>query len=181
MNMGLSNFQKRKIALVFYRYDASKNGVVEAEDLEIYGKEVAKAQGLSEGSDAYNKIMAAYKNAFEVYWAQAANDEGKVTLESYFESCQKFIQFVGVEEGTKVNKSMFDTIDLDNKGSISLNEFKMFVKPMGASDADAEYAFRKLDLNGSGTITGDEFARNLYEYYASDDPDAVGNYFYGTF
>ena len=43
----LSEFQKRKLTMGFYKFDLSKDGLVKAEDFEQYGRQVAELQGVN--------------------------------------------------------------------------------------------------------------------------------------
>ena len=55
-------FQQRKAGLAFYRWDQTKDGVVRAGDLELWGKEVAAHLNITQGSPHYDKILRATPN-----------------------------------------------------------------------------------------------------------------------
>lgn len=179
----ISEFQKRKMALAFYKFDSSKDGVVEQSDFELYGKKVAEYMGLKAGSAAYQETVKRASGIWDAYFKAAdRNGNGQVTLDEYIKSNSQFLSHTGaVGMAVEANKALFGALDTDGSGHIQLNEFKAFVVPMGVTESEAVAAFSKLDLDGSGQITRDEFAKNLADYYTSNDPGAAGNWFYGSF
>ncbi|NES65060.1 MAG: hypothetical protein F6K24_07255 [Okeania sp. SIO2D1] len=49
----LSPFVQRKVAMAFYKYDQSKNGLLEKEDLLLIGKKIAASFGFKESDSKY--------------------------------------------------------------------------------------------------------------------------------
>ena len=45
----------------------------------------------------------------------------------------------------------------------------------------ADEAFARLDLDGDGHISHDEFTQLYLEFFTSDDPEAPGSSFWGPF
>ena len=179
----LSEFQKRKIALAFYKYDTSKDGFVELSDLELQGKKVAELQNVKPGSAEYEKIMSAYKGVWDNYiQSQDEDGDNKVTLDEFTKSTEQFIN-AGNSASTAVdvNGAVFDSIDLDGSGKIDSIEFSLYLRAVGLSETDAKAAFEKLDTDRDGFIFREDFAQKAYEYYTSNDPEAPGNWFYGSF
>jgi hypothetical protein len=52
---------------------------------------------------------------------------------------------------------------------------------LGVHPDDARTSFAKLDANGDGIISRDEYAQALYEHHMSDDLDNPGNWVLGPF
>lgn len=179
----LSEFQKRKLSLAFYKFDASQDGVVKKGDFELYGQKVAAYLGLDASSDKYNQTVERSKYIWDAYFSAAdRNGNGEVTVEEYLKATGLFLSSDGAsDQSVAANMKLFGAIDTDGSGQIQISEFKAFVVPMGVSESAAELAFSKLDRDGSGQITSAEFAKNLADYYISNDPDAVGNWFYGGY
>ena len=179
----LSEFQKRKITLAFYKFDTSKDGVVKLEDWDLLGKKVAELQGIKPGEANYQKITSAYRGAWDAFFKPADQDsDNKVTLEEYLNACDRLFQTPNAAETSMVSdRAVFDAIDLDGTGKIDVHEYAIYLKSLGLSEEDAKVAFSKLDLDSDGFISRDEFALNLFAYYQSDDPQAVANWFYGSY
>ena len=170
--MAISDFVKRKLALAFYRFDRDKDGVVDEADFSALGDAVAKLQGVQEGSEQYELVIAAHLGWWEAYFKGGDSDgDGKVTLEEYFAHVGAWLQaspdaMAGV---VKSNESFFDAIDVDGNGELSAEEFSTYLQAYGLTDADARTAFSHLDLDDDGTMSREEFAQNISEYYISDE------------
>lgn len=181
--MPLSEFQKRKIALAFYKFDTSKDGIVEAADLELVGRKVAEIQGVHHSSPDYEKILSAHKAVWHGYF-QPHDDDGdnKVTVDEYIQACESFIDSANLSDSAMdLNRAVFDSLDLDGSGKIDSIEFAVYLRAIGISEQDAKTAFEKLDADRNGYICRDEFAKSAFEYFTSNDPNAPGNWFYGSY
>jgi len=180
----VTEFQKRKIFLAFYKFDTSKDGIVDVSDWELQAKRVAEALDVKPGTSDYEEILKAYRNAWDGYFKPADTDgDGKVTSEEYFNTFAPFIAEgnASLEKAMTLNQGVFDAIDLDGSGKIDAKEFRIYFKGLNLSEEDAKVAFSKLDTSGDGTISREEFAQAMYEYFTSNDPDARGNWFYGSY
>jgi juvenile hormone diol kinase len=179
----LSEFQKRKLALRFYMLDTSKDGIVELADFEHHGQKLAELRGIQPGSTEYEKILSASVASWETFWKPAdADGDNKVTLEEYLKSADILIAAnTGEETKFRVDKGCFDSVDIDGNGEITLKEYTIYLKSLGRSEEDAKIAFSKIDTNGDGKLSRDEFSIALYEYHASNDPQAPANWFFGSY
>ncbi len=179
-----SEFQKRKLALAFYKYDISKDGIVEAADLELQGHKVADLLKIQKGDAKREKIVSAYKGVWEAYFKPGDKDgDNQVTLDEYAKALEPYYSNTGNshESALEVNKTVFDSIDLDGSGQIDSVEYAVFLRSLGVSEAEANAAFERLDSNRDGYLSRDEFAKNLADYFTSDDPEATANWFYGSY
>ena len=179
--MALSEFQTKKISLAFKKYDSSNDGVVEVSDFEKIAQKVAQNLGVNSGSPEHDKITSAYRVIWDGYFKPADVDgDDKVVLEEYLKATERFFGSPNAATmGTDLNKVLYDAIDFDGGGSIDEKELSAFLKAVGVSEADAKTAFSHLDTDKNGSISREEFAKNLYDYYASDDTGAPANWFYG--
>ncbi|MEG4207184.1 EF-hand domain-containing protein [Microcoleus sp. Pol7_A1] len=179
----LTEFQKRKLSLRFYMADTSKDGMVELADFEQQGQKVAELIGIQPGSTEYEKIISTYVANWEIYWKPAdADGDNKITVDEYLKSADILIaENTGKKTKLRVNKAFFDSIDLDRDGEITLNEYTIYLKAVGRSEEDAKMAFSKIDTNGDGKLSRDEFATALYDYHASNDPQAPANRFFSLY
>src|SRR4028119_46657 len=173
----LSEFQKRKLALGFYMFDTSKDGIVELADFEHHAQKLAELRGIQPGSTDYEKILSASVAKWETFWKPADTDgDNKITLDEYLKSADILIAAnTGKKTNFRVDKGTFDSVDIDGNGEITLKEYTIYLKSLGRSEEDAKIAFSKIDTNGDGKLSRDEFGIALYEYHASNDPQAPGN------
>jgi juvenile hormone diol kinase len=180
--MALNYFVKRKRVLGFYFFDLTKDGLVRAEDIETFGKNIAAKMNFQAGSDSYKKVTTGTNS----YWAAFApasdtNGDGSVTCDEFLSALSKVFALPnGRQIMEQLNTTMFDAMDVNGNGSISLDEYKIFLAAAGVSAETAQKAFTKLDLDGSGVISRSEFSQNIWDYWTSEDPKARGNWFFGN-
>ncbi|AFZ15511.1 EF hand repeat-containing protein (plasmid) [Crinalium epipsammum PCC 9333] len=179
----LTEFQKRKLNLRFYMVDISKDGIVELADFEQQGQKVAELMGIQPGSTEYDKIISANIGIWQTYWKGAdADGDNKITVDEYLKFAEYTIT-AKVDEKNKLDqvKALFDAVDLDGSGEIELKEYTIYLKAVGKSEEDAKVAFSKLDADGDGKLSRDEFALAMIEYHRGNDPQAPGNWFFGSY
>ena len=176
-----SPFQQRKVALAFYRWDQTKDGVVRADDLELWGKQVAAYLPVAQGSPHYDTILATYRQTWQTAFQPFDRDhDDAVTLDDYLAAFAVFQEPQSAEQVIAANRALFDTLDLDGDGKIAPNEYVAFVRPAGVAEQEARMAFSLLDRDGDGFIAREEFAQDLYDYFTSDDRAAPANSFFGA-
>ncbi|WP_446350704.1 EF-hand domain-containing protein [Coleofasciculus sp. F4-SAH-05] len=76
---------------------------------------------------------------------------------------------------------LFDLLDLDGNGVITIKEYKTILSSWNVSEDLAQETFPKLDSNGDGHISKEEFMELARQFHASDDPQAPGNWFLGSY
>jgi Ca2+-binding EF-hand superfamily protein len=180
--VAVSEFVKRKLAMAYYRFDHDKDGVVSEEDFVHLGGEVARLRGVEQGTPEADEIVNAHRGWWDAYFKGGdADGDGHVTLEEY-------LAFVGawvgsdsdaIDHAIQGNELVFDTIDQDNDGKLSFEEFSMYLQAYGLRADDAATAFGHLDLDSDGYITRAEFAKNISEYYISEARPSPSEWFFG--
>ena len=176
-----SPFQQRKAALAFYRWDQTKDGVVRADDLELWAKQVAAHLSIAQGTPQYDRILETYRQMWRTVFQPFDHDQDDgVTFTEYLEAFGVFLDPQGTEQVLAGNRALFDALDLDGDGKIEPNEYAAFVRPLGVMGQDARTAFGQLDRDGDGLIEREDFAQDLHDYFASDDRAAMANWLFGS-
>jgi len=180
----LTEFQKRKLALGFYKLDTTKDGYLAEDDIIGWGKNIAQLMGLQPDSEEYTRIVTIYRDVIWVNFFLPADldGDGKHTLEEFWTACDQLFQREGFTEiGMEGSRAMYDSVDLDGNGTISLSEYTLYLKALGVAEEHAELAFSKLDLDDNEQISREEFSQAALQFWSSDDKNAAGNWFYGPF
>ena len=178
----LTNLQQRKMTRLFHVYDLDKSGYIEEYDYMRVAENFARLRGLRIGSDGYNKLRA--KFAFVWEYIQKFGDVSRdkaVSLIEFLEYADSLLEgnYAAVEGST--GSFLFELIDSDGDGQITLDEFRIFYEGYNIQDAVADGIFDKLDLNSDSIISAEEFAELGYDFHYSSDPDCPANWFFGPY
>jgi Ca2+-binding EF-hand superfamily protein len=77
--------------------------------------------------------------------------------------------------------TIFDIIDQDGDGQITLPNYRRYFEAWGLDETLAELAFAKLDLSGDGHLSRHAFIQLCTNFYISDDPNVPGNWLFGPY
>ncbi|MDE3721083.1 MULTISPECIES: EF-hand domain-containing protein [Nocardiopsis] len=79
-----------------------------------------------------------------------------------------------------VAEAVFDLLDEDGDGRISLAEFLVYAAALGATEADARTRFAHVDIDGDGHISREEFVLSAREYLFGEDTKSPGGFVFGV-
>ncbi|GAA95278.1 uncharacterized protein L969DRAFT_84990 [Mixia osmundae IAM 14324] len=114
--------------------------------------------------------LARWRRNFEANAkASESSDTKYLDLDSFVDAIAPKGDLSG-KIGRRQYGNLFRVADAQQKGRISFEEFAAFEALLKKPDADFEVAFKFFDLDGSGTITFDEF-KNVFA--ANLGPDAI--------
>ncbi|HSH04637.1 MAG TPA: EF-hand domain-containing protein [Anaerolineae bacterium] len=181
----LTDLQKRKLTRFFNVFDADHNNVLTTEDPQQVAHNLGQLRGWQSGDEAY----ATFELGFMQYWRDFLtlsdkDENGEVTLDEWLayhdellQNENRFKQIVLLSAGM-----MFDLIDADGDGSITLEEYGSWMRAFRIDEGDiTPELFAKLDLNGDGTLSRAELIQLTTDFYFSNDPDNPGNWCMGPF
>lgn len=176
----LKPLQEKKLTKLFGVFDANGDGRYQLADQQIIMNRLAAYGGWEEGSaerkalDA--KMMALWNKSCDL--ARIDPEEG-FSLETWLSAHLGIIQFGAEDFVYGWVAAMFDLYDVDEDGVISEAEFAAFFDAHGIARELAAKSFARMDQNGDGGITRDEFVQLTREFLLSDDPTSPGNHLYG--
>ncbi|MGC5016825.1 EF-hand domain-containing protein [Streptosporangium sp. DT93] len=171
---------EQKFALLFTWFDRTGDGWVTREDVEGLGQVFATVT-----SD--ETIKNALREAFMSWWdalleAGAPDRRGRIGRQRFITAVRSHI---AADAGTverlvmPIIDALMRALDTDRSGAITADEYVRMYDALGIDPATSGAAFQRLDRNGSGTITPDEFRAAIEEFYLSTDTEAPGNWMLG--
>lgn len=179
----LTEFQKKKLNKVFQNHDFDSNGVLEKADFEGLVTNLCQFRNYHKESSEYKNLESNYMKIWsELQKVADANSDNKITLDEWF-TC--FDSILATEDsynqviGPIINL-LFNIADVDGKGQINQEEFKVWAQNWNLSESEASESFLKIDGNGDGILDKQEFKQLYYELFCSDDPSAFGNWVAGA-
>lgn len=180
----LTSLQNRKLTRLFNVFDVNRNEYIEKSDFEQLIASLAKYQGRTLGTPAYK---AAY-DGFLASWDNLKgftdrNNDGRVSLPEFCAYYDKLGAQRGAfeVEAAMLVKIIIDICDKNGDGKLSPDEYLAFLKMCQVDDAAANELFAQFDENHDGYLSVDELLPLLVEFYESDDPQALGNSFFGRY
>lgn len=179
----LTDLQKRKMTRLFNVYDIDGSGMIEAQDYRRLVENFAAIRGWDYGSEAYQRLQNKFMFVWEYMQKFGDPDRSEtITLDEFLAYASSLLEGNYGAIAGSTGSFLFDLIDEDSDGLITLSEFQMFYWGYGIEDEKiAAEIFARLDLNGDGTMSADEFAQHGYDFHYSDDPDCPGNWFFGPY
>jgi Ca2+-binding EF-hand superfamily protein len=177
----LSDIQTRKFSRLFSVLDHDKSGALEAADLERLGRSLAEGRGFRPGDERYAAVAARY-SAFWQTLAPFARD-GKVSRDAFLAFHDGILAAAGAYDGTikALATFIFEALDADGDGRITLAEHKAFYKAYGIPEALADEIFPKLDVDHDGHLTRGEVSDLVTQFFFSSAAESPGNLLFGGF
>jgi hypothetical protein len=166
---------------MFHFLDPNKNNKVSLDEL-IYkaSEEICKKIG------ATPEQTARHSEAVANFFGAAGLKRGEETeWEQYIKGWERLArEELGKWESNEITlirlwgDALFDIIDKNGDGSISLKEWTLYTKCAGiiATDEDREQTFKICDLDGDGRIDIDEMTRQHVGFWYTADPKSDGLY-----
>ena len=179
----LSEFQKRKLTVLFHHHDRDNDGFLTKADYEGFAQRVCKLWNYAPGTPEYETAYAQNVAVWDYVQNVADKDkDGRVSLD----------EFLASYDVTLSDRATFDRVavgygttivqlgDLDRDGKMSGAEFVAMLDCYGVAKKAAQEAFQHVDADGDGYITLEEMLER-YKEYLGDDPAAPGNWVVGPY
>jgi Ca2+-binding EF-hand superfamily protein len=173
----LSDLRRRKFAAMYNATDVNDNGVLDRADFLAVAEKFAARNGWEEGSDGYAGMHALCAGWWERMRADADTDgDGVVTVEEFCATLE------GYDEAAfaPTAQLLFGALDPSGDGVISAAEYRGY-GDVFRMVGDTDEIFARLDTDGDGRISRDEFAQRFAEWAVGEDESAAGNWLYGEF
>ena len=175
-----SEFQRRKVAAVFHAMDVDGNGFLEESDFQTLTERWVSVRGWEPGTEDYERIQAIMMGWWGALVALGDTDsDDRVSLDELMVVVDKLPGLDAEVNGTA--DAMFDAIDENGDDRIALEEHKQVVRAWKGTDDGVEAIFPKLDLNGDGYLSRDEFRELWSGFWRGDDPQSPSQWVFGPY
>jgi len=178
----LTDLQSRKLTHLFEVMDSNGDGQLEWSDFERIADKIAGTKGLEPGSAGYDALMGQYRYGWQQAEPFVEGDDG-MSVDAYLASYDRILATPGVYD-TLVRPSaemIFDIFDMDGDEKVTVDEWREFFRCHSIEPSEADRCFEKYDLNEDGYVSRSELVDLVGQFYLSSDPDAPGNYLFGSY
>lgn len=179
----MSALRQQKYHQWFLSADVDGDNVITRNDMIQFADRFFTHRGVRGDSSGAQRL----RDQMEEFWVNVLapfdhNGDGQVDADEVTAGCERAL--VNREDYSKqiepITELYFQLTDGDGDGKIDLKEFQQVFMAVGrGSDADCAEVFRRLDTDGSGTLSRREFHRAVEDFFYSDDPNAPGNQLFG--
>lgn len=182
--MNISPFLDKKLARRFKTYDYDGNHYIERTDFEQSAAKLCAEFGHAPDSPARQRLDTLYSQLWErLVTATGSSQDNRISEAEYK---QAFVNglLVTPENFEQLyipfNQAIIAIIDTNGDGKISLEEDVRWKKAiMNMSEPVIREVFPRIDRDGDGYITADEFLEAARQFYFNDDPQSIGSWLFG--
>ena len=172
-------YHLRKMRTRMLRMDVNKDGFISREDYELMGIKLAEHSGMT-GEQA-----EAAKNQF-LKVADTINLKPglKTPLEEAAKKANEALLLTSMTASALTNDIhdlLFNAIDTNNDGHISLSEFKVYLNII-APDIEEDkiaYSFNTIDTDKNGEISREEFLAAANDFFQGVEETELSKVFFG--
>ena len=177
----LSEIRRKKLTHLFNVRDTNQDGYLEKGDYERIAVRLKEMFEWDDDSEIYQLMRRAQVFEWEEIRKLAdADHDDKVTLQEFFRAytaptSAEAIQVV-IDDMLNFTLGWFDD---DRDGYVQAEEYVELMSIFNVTDEAAREAFRLLDRNKRGKLSGQNLRSHMVEFFLSDDTAATGTHFWG--
>lgn len=170
-----NEFWKKKFRKALSIRDIRGDGTITCGDFQLISQRY-RDMGAAEGS------LYLLRQSSNQLMEKCGLADGSKSL-SYDEFAEKYIAMIekdGFEFHNLFFADMFNVIDTNSDGEISLQEWINYSKAIGISDAaHSKASFGAMDTDGDGSVSREEFLAYNKEFFCSTDDNLKSSILFG--
>lgn len=157
--------------------DVNKDGVIGYDDYKLLATKFTDLGHLS--AEASKEFQDTMEKLWEEQWGEVS-PYNLIGVEKYISEMQHVVHDKSLRK--KVHRFLpflFQAVDKDSSGFISLKEFTLFFKCLGLTEQDAAKSFAAIDQNNDGSLSIKEFVKLGRDFFLTEDERRVSKQFWG--
>jgi Ca2+-binding EF-hand superfamily protein len=173
-------YHLHKMRTRFRRLDVNKDGFISWEDFEFMASKLLE----------YSKIGEEHAESTRKAFTLVADNIGlkpgvKTPVEEAAKEASRKMLSMTPEKQLAVlhsgHNALFDAMDLNKDGHISLEEFKVYFQIIGPdiSEAEVTHSFNTIDKNKNGEISREEFLTAAFDFMFGVEETEISKVFFG--
>ncbi|CAJ1068951.1 ras and EF-hand domain-containing protein homolog isoform X1 [Xyrichtys novacula] len=185
---GMSEEERKRLTTLFHAYDVDNSGEIEKNEFITICQELCvpaqEADGIfnrldvdKDGTVTLEEFIRGFSEQHQGDGKDDSENEDKNSSKSddgfpnndnvISSTTHPTIKRMSAEEQDRL-RSLFRTYDVDNSGSIERNEFLTICAELQVPAAEADRIFDRLDVDGNGTVTLQEFIIGFNDRYGEE-------------
>lgn len=168
----------RKVSYLLHLCDQNGDGFVEVEDFEDWVGRMAAIRDWAPGTEEYAGLEALFLDAYKGLHQAYGGADGRMDIRD-MTGALVALAMAGGPEFTQWGDGFFRLMDANEDGMVGAEEYRQLMGSVSVDASAADESFVKLDLDGDGQLSRDEFTRLYLEFFQSADMDAPGSWLWG--
>ncbi|GAA2611999.1 EF-hand domain-containing protein [Actinomadura fulvescens] len=179
----MSSLRQRKYRQWFLAADVDGDGTLTRRDATLMSERFISARGAAPDSPTAQRL----NDLMDGLWIQVIapmdrDGDGTVDLDETVAGFEAALadRANSAKQIKAIADHYFELADANGDGTIDFAEFRDIFGVGGrASEEDCAKVFHRLDRDGNGSISHEEYHQAVEEFFFGDDPDAPGNDLFG--
>lgn len=169
---------EKRLVRRFALWDVDRDGRIERTDFQAEAERIIQAFGEDTTSPRGRGVMDAYLNMYDFLASKAGVGNEGLDLQQFIDVVKREMINKGNSGFARVLRptirAIVDLCDVTGDGAINPTEFRRWIEAIGAeSGADADESFRRMDVNGNGTLSVDELVEAVKQYHFGQSDTAL--------
>jgi len=173
--------KSRKFNVLFDWFDQNQDGYLTRDDFQ----QMASLFTNLPGGDNPEHSQA-LREAFDKWWSLLLDSDhidtdGRIGREGFISVMHSSVTTPGNFEDAviRIANAFIRIVDTTADGSLDFDEYVRMYHGLGIHPTHSSEAFRRLDRDGDGKLSHEEFRDAIIEFYLSEDDNAPGNWLLG--
>lgn len=176
LSMVLRQRRRQKLMHLFNLLDRDQSGIIERQDLQQIGQDLAKLRNWLPDTVQYQGLQTAFMELSDFLQTLADRDGNQQIDQIEWLHC--------LEQPRRVDNELahhfLRIIDANQDNQVTLEELNIFYQALENNTLVLKETFDTLDLNQDGYLSQTEFEVIFAQFLYSDDVQAPGNWMFGA-